>query len=313
MLIEQRLKVSQSANAPTIRPTQIIYHSLGDGYHFDAGVEWLRGDNNPLEAHYAIRADGLIVQITPETKRAEANYTANLRPDGTGAISIETDSSVEASEKWTAEQVQSLIELSIAICRRHGIPGVQCTSPSAPGLGWHIMWGSPGAWTPSSKVCPGAARIEQVRIVIIPAVAAALAGGRGDYKPPIPKPDIPVDTGDWLDMTIDEPLLRKIISEQVNKVLESDGVIGAGDLGRLEPNIRKWVSEEVTKVSESQGFAGAADFGRLQAQLIPALVAAFADHGVPADQVLIIVAKAFDTASAAVPAMAAASNRKANT
>lgn len=91
-------------------------------------------------------------------------------------------------------------------------------------------------------------------------------------KPAASKPARPAD---WWD-TVDEPQVRKIVSEEVAKVVASDGLSGAGDLGRLsaylEPLVRKWVNEEATKVSESQGYAGSADRG--------ATVQAFREAGI---------------------------------
>ena len=43
---------------------------------------WLRDPANPLESHYAIRKDGAIYQLVPDDQRADANASANRRPDG---------------------------------------------------------------------------------------------------------------------------------------------------------------------------------------------------------------------------------------
>lgn len=168
---EVRLKAQDSK---PITPTQIILHSLGNGYNFDAGVEWLRDPSNPLEAHIAVRKDGYRVQLVPYTMRAEANYHANRRPDGTGALSVETDSSVAAEEPWSDDQVASIIEWCATRCKEFDIPPRLCRTPDDPGIGWHIMFGSPGEWTPARKVCPGPARIEQVKNIILPGIQKAL-------------------------------------------------------------------------------------------------------------------------------------------
>lgn len=187
LAIQKRLKQQGSVS---IVPDQVIFHSLANGNNFAAGVGWLASPANPLESHYAVGSDGTIVQLVEETQRAEANYNANRRPDGHGAISIETDSSVAATEPWTDAQVDALVELTIDICRRHGIPARLCPAWDQPGLGWHIMFGAPGKWTPVSKSCPGPKRIQQVREVILPRVAAALRAV--ENPPPITeKPSTP--------------------------------------------------------------------------------------------------------------------------
>lgn len=165
----------QSTQLP-MRPTQIILHSGANAWNFNGLVGHLLNPGQPLESHYAIRFDGYRLQMVPDNLSADANYTANKRPDGTGALSIETDSDTAATDPWTLDQVKSIIELIAAKCREHGIPPVPTPSSSAPGLGFHIMWGSPGAWTPVNKSCPGAARIAQFYNVIIPGVQAVLAG-----------------------------------------------------------------------------------------------------------------------------------------
>lgn len=183
MSYPEQIRLKEQASKAII-PTQLIFHSLANGWNFDAGVGWLVDPGNPLESHIAVRKDGLRVQLVDYRQRAEANYHANRRPDGTGALSAETDSSVDATEPWTDDQVASLIEWAVARCREFGIPARLCTSPSDPGIGWHIMWGSPGEWTPVSKSCPGPARIEQVKNVIVPAVARILAGGTANPTTP---------------------------------------------------------------------------------------------------------------------------------
>lgn len=246
MFIEQRLKVQGSV---VIRPTQVILHSLANGYNFAAGVGWLESAANPLEAHYAVRADGHVVQLVLETMRAEANLQANRRPDGTGAISIETDSSVPATEPWSTAQVDALVELVTAICRRHGIPARLCRSASDPGIGWHVMWGAPGAWTPVAKSCPGPARIAQVSAVIVPRVAAAL---RLQQQTPSSTPTVPANPAED-DMTDQDRELLKQIQEIATLAAERslDAVkhaIEARDSGNNAASIASDVRNLITSI-----------------------------------------------------------------
>jgi hypothetical protein len=100
--------------------------------------------------------------------RADANRRANLRPDGTGAISIETeDEGDPVGVPWTAEQLGTIKAIIRWAHVTHGIPMTICHSPSAPGLGYHSMWGAPSDWTPSAgKTCPGPTRIIQFHGIV---------------------------------------------------------------------------------------------------------------------------------------------------
>lgn len=205
----------KSQASQSIIPTQVILHSLGNANNFESGWGWMVDPGNPLEAHLAIRLDGYRRQAVPYTERADANYTANHRPDGTGAISIETDSSINALEPWTDDQVESIIEVVTNICRTFSIPPRLCRSPDDPGIGWHIMWGTPGAWTPVAKACPGPARIAQV-----PGIVAHVAANLGqiEVKPAPPQSKPPTD---WLDMAT-EADLRRIVREELKALLDDD-------------------------------------------------------------------------------------------
>lgn len=206
-----------------IVPTQIILHSLANGWSWDGGVGWLLDPANPLESHYAIRRDGYRVQLVPDTQRAEANYGANRRADGTGAISVETDSDRDAVEPWTPDQVASITELLVAKCREYNIPPRLCRSADDPGIGWHVMWGAPGAWTPVAKTCPGPARIAQLRDEIVPEVYRQVTQ---PTKPSTPEPTTTTD----LEINMDEKMLRKLIREEATAatrtVLLNTPVIG---------------------------------------------------------------------------------------
>lgn len=209
--VEQRLKAQGSVG---IKATQVIVHSLANSWNFEGGVGWLVSPTNPLESHYAIRKDGLVVQLVSENMRAEANYQANVR-----AISIETDSDLNALEPWTDAQVATLIELIADICERHTIPAKLTPAWDQPGLGWHIMWGTPGKWTPVAKSCPGPRRIVQFRTVIVPAVADELArrkGGTRTEHDTTPTPPSTPTPEDWFDMASKDDLkaaLREMVPD----------------------------------------------------------------------------------------------------
>lgn len=125
------------------------------------------GSSN-LESHFWISNTGLIEQYVDTNVRADANLKANGF-----AISVETESSVEATERWTPEQAAALVALGDWAAREHGIPRVQIPAWNGAGFGWHIMFGAPGPWTPVAKSCPGPARVKQAQNEIIPAIKAA--------------------------------------------------------------------------------------------------------------------------------------------
>lgn len=154
----------ENKTQPRIAPRIAIVHSAagrGSLYNF-----WLKGSS--LECHFWVSEKGVIEQYMDTQVRADANYKAN-----DFAISIETESSPSATERWTPAQAAALVKLIDWICKTHGIPREMTKTWDGRGLGYHIQFGSPGAWTPVNKSCPGPARIAQFKVEIVPAVAKA--------------------------------------------------------------------------------------------------------------------------------------------
>lgn len=177
--------IPENSRQARIRPTQVIHH-VSAGESTDLYGLWT-SPNEDLESHFHVNRAGHIAQYMDTTVMAEANYRANRRPDGTGAVSIETQGG-DAGGPWTAAQLTSLIKLDRWLHQTHGIPTRVCRAPSDPGYGWHVMWGAPGDWTPArGKVCPGPKRIQQFKTVIMPALL-----GQAD----VPEEDEPVTPAD---------------------------------------------------------------------------------------------------------------------
>lgn len=154
----------ESGTQPKITPRIVILHSA-------AGRGSLHGffaNSSNLESHFWVSGSGLVEQYMDTNRRADANLHANGY-----AVSIETESTVAATERWTDRQAAAIVALVDWLCTEHEIPRVQVARPDGAGIGWHIMFGAPGPWTPVSKSCPGPSRILQARDEIIPAVAAA--------------------------------------------------------------------------------------------------------------------------------------------
>lgn len=184
--------LADAATQRRIIPRAIIAHSAGGEAEL---YGWWQSDaSHGLESHFWIGRDGRTVQYVDTETRADANGEANGY-----AISIETASTVHASEPWDPKQAAALIRLMDWLCDTHSIPRVLMDDPQGAGIAWHVQFGAPGPWTQvRGKVCPGRARIVQLQEVIIPAVARLGS---------------PPDTGGFLPMLSDaeqKELLAKV-------------------------------------------------------------------------------------------------------
>ncbi|WP_282703259.1 N-acetylmuramoyl-L-alanine amidase [Streptomyces sp. CC219B] len=162
----------ESDAQPAIRPTQFIVHSVVAPWDEKRIYAYWRDSTN-LESHFGLDYDGSLGQYIGTETRADANAGANRRPDGTGAVSIETASNTSASDAWTPEQIEELIRLGVWLHERHGIPLRICRSHTDPGFGYHSMFRE---WSTSGTACPGAARIKQFREVVFPGIVARATG-----------------------------------------------------------------------------------------------------------------------------------------
>lgn len=155
---------------PIIRPTQIIFHSACDNYSVEGHLDWQY--NGDLESHVIFSRVGDLYRITPYNRRAQANYSANgPRSDGSGALSGETSSDINAEDPWSDAQLVSMAQW--AKDRMAEFPDIArrvCRSPNDPGIGFHTMWGAPSAWTPVAKTCPGPERKKQFYSTLIPMI-----------------------------------------------------------------------------------------------------------------------------------------------
>ncbi|GAA2802847.1 N-acetylmuramoyl-L-alanine amidase [Streptomyces showdoensis] len=170
----------ESDSQPAIRPTQLIMHSIIAPWTAKRTFEYWRDSTN-LESHFGLGYEGDLGQFIGTETRADANYRANRRPDGTGAVSVETASNLKGSDPWTPAQVEALIELGVWLHKTHGIPLRICRSWDDPGFGYHRLHEE---WAVSGTSCPGDARVKQFREVVFPGIVAR-AGGQ---PAPTPKP-----------------------------------------------------------------------------------------------------------------------------
>lgn len=162
----------ESDNQHAIRPTQFIMHSIAAPWDEKRMYEYWRDSTN-LESHFGLDYDGSIGQFIGTETRADANYRANERPDGTGAVSIETASNLKHTDAWTPEQMEQLIRLGVWLHQRHGIPLRICRTASDPGFGYHRLHSD---WAVSGTDCPGDARVQQFKTVVFPGIVARANG-----------------------------------------------------------------------------------------------------------------------------------------
>ncbi|MFE0036847.1 N-acetylmuramoyl-L-alanine amidase [Streptomyces sp. NPDC059015] len=164
-----RMELQPESDAqPAIRPTQLILHSLAAPWTARRTFEFWR-DSSPLESHFGLGYSGDLGQFIGTETRADANAGANRRPDGTGAVSVETASNLEHSDPWTPEQLEELIALGVWMHQHHGVPLRICRSHDDPGFGYHSLFPQ---WSVGGTACPGKARIAQFKTVVFPGIVA---------------------------------------------------------------------------------------------------------------------------------------------
>lgn len=178
----------ESDSQPAIRPTQLIMHSIIAPWTAKRVYEFWRDSTN-LESHFGVGYEaGDVGQFIGTETRADANAGANRRPDGTGAVSVETASNLEGSDPWTDAQVEELIKLGVWLHRTHPeIPLRICRTASDPGFGYHSMFLE---WSTSGTACPGKARIAQFKTAVFPGIVARANGAPTQEEDDVTPADI---------------------------------------------------------------------------------------------------------------------------
>jgi hypothetical protein len=182
--------IPENSTQPKIRPTQWIVHTFVDSPSADLedlGDYFERADIR-LESHTVLGWAGHD-QLLDTTVRGDANYLANRRPDGTGAISTETeDDGTPVERPWNAYQVKELIRTGVELHFLHGIPARLPRTWDDPGMGYHSLY--PQHWTNvPGKTCPGSTRIKQFKEVVLPGIRAEIARRNAPKPAPTPEPD----------------------------------------------------------------------------------------------------------------------------
>ncbi|GGY29650.1 hypothetical protein GCM10010363_07620 [Streptomyces omiyaensis] len=182
----------ESDQQPAITPDQFIVHSIIAPWTAKRTYEYWRDSTN-LESHFGLGYEGDLGQFIGTETRADANYLANRRPNGHGAVSIETASNTSGTDPWTPAQIEELIKLGVWLHQRHGIPLRICPEWDAPGFGYHRLHPE---WAKDGTNCPGDARVRQFKEVVFPGIVARATG-----KTPAPEED---------DMAISDDDLKRI-------------------------------------------------------------------------------------------------------
>jgi len=263
----------ESDSQPAIRPTQFILHSIVAPWSVQRLFEYWKSTN--LESHFGLGYDGSLGQFIGTETRADATGAANRRADGTGAVSLESASNLQASDEWTAAQVETLIRLGVWLHEKHGIPLRICRSASDPGFGYHRMF---TAWNPDGHSCPGDARVTQFKEVVFPGIVAR---ANGTTPPPeedpmagITKQDIfdavwktdalaaPADAGDvktnpnWAAQSILRDIQARVRANTAAEAAQTAAIsalaklVGSGvDTAAVVAAVREEIRDAVVKVS----------------------------------------------------------------
>ena len=154
---------------------------------------YFNGPSGGIESHFYIRDDGTTEQYRDTRYEADANLHANsfTGKDGKlyGYASIETwglDNGV-----WNPAMLTEIKRLLSWLSTTHRFPLHKCATPTDPGVGYHVMFGAPGPWTPVAKTCPGPNRIKQFNNVIVPWMKTASTPL--PVKPPVTPPKDTID------------------------------------------------------------------------------------------------------------------------
>ncbi|WP_405599523.1 N-acetylmuramoyl-L-alanine amidase [Streptomyces sp. NBC_01410] len=202
----------ESDGQPAIRPTQFIVHSIIAPWTARRIYEYWR-DSSSLESHFGLGYVGDLGQYIGTETRADANYQANRRPDGTGAVSVETASNTSGTDPWTDEQVAQLIRVGVWLHQHHGVPLRICRTHDDPGYGYHRLHPE---WAVSGTACPGDARVKQFREVVFPGIVARATDTDPPQEPDMPIAklyeanaiDVELPSGDWVPLAFKDAVIH---------------------------------------------------------------------------------------------------------
>lgn len=159
--------IKPGVNDPEIKVVGAILHV--DAGNVQSLYNYFNGPSGGIESHFHIRKDGVVEQYRDTGWEADANLKANSFVEGgvrKGFVSIETQGHEKG--EWNGRQMAEIKKLLTWLSETHDFPLRKCPGPFKSGVGYHILFGAPGPWTPVAKSCPGPDRIKQFNDVIIP-------------------------------------------------------------------------------------------------------------------------------------------------
>ncbi|GGU54629.1 peptidoglycan recognition protein family protein [Streptomyces lavendofoliae] len=291
-----RMELQPESDAqPAIRPTQFIVHSIIAPWTAKRTYEYWRDSTN-LESHFGLGYAGDLGQFIGTETRADANAAANRRPDGTGAVSIETASNTKGTDPWTDDQVEMLIRLGVWLHQRHGIPLRICRTHDDPGFGYHRLH---SAWAVSGTACPGDARVRQFREVVFPGIVR-----RATVQIPPPSPPTspaPEQETDMAIAKVDEsnPVDVDLADNEWTTLAFTDAVIHSGPRQLVGPTYVQLTFAPGTQAfvtgrfiltnPDGTGASGYGDLGEFDALRLPQFLH---NHDIPTGKTLRFQVKA---------------------
>ena len=186
--------IAPGANDPEIIPCGVILHT--DAGNSKSLYGYFKDKSGGIESHFHIPKELKPEQYRDTSREADANLKANSFLRGGkryGFISVETQGF--ATDEWNAHQLEEIKKLLLWAHQTHGIPLRVCPAWNEDGVGYHIMFGSPGPWTPVAKECPGKRRVQQFNTVLVPWMKSLLLGGGSTPTPPVEE-DMPLTDAD---------------------------------------------------------------------------------------------------------------------
>lgn len=157
------MNIPPGSNDPAIKPRIAILHV--DAGNASSLHDYFDGPSGGVESHFFVRADGVVEQYRSIYFQADANLDAN-----DFAVSIETQGYGEG--QWNTKQLDAIKALLLWLHKEAGIPLEVCKAWDGSGVGYHVMFGAPGHWTPVAKSCPGPDRVKQFDEVLTPWLAS---------------------------------------------------------------------------------------------------------------------------------------------
>lgn len=170
-------------------PRILVVHTMVGGLRGTDSMFRAQGYTG-TESHFGLGGpldgsdlDGVLWQWQTLDRQADAQNAGNAY-----ATSVETSDGGDPSRPWSDRQITALAGLAVWWCRQVGAPARLVTSTDDRGIGYHAQFRE---WAPDGRSCPGPVRIEQLRTIVIPRVAAALSGATSTPAGVKPRPAAP--------------------------------------------------------------------------------------------------------------------------